>query len=313
MKRTLLVPVVLLVHTLLFSIVIGVFVYLYEPPFLYRLSDTAGLSLVGPVVLGALLPAFIFTIIRSVLKPIVPWLFLVLLTVSAGLLLAGAVSLPEFGHAGVSPDPALTRHLPEKVILSGTDVSIRIGTATGVALSDVLIVHHDELPAIRHVPEGVWNAADGRLSFPEGESVSVEQFSEILWWNAPPTLRRIAADISSVFFVLAGSFQTGMSLEFFVTWAAFLLALTAVWTPARFFRWPLLNLVIALSYLRLVLAVPDWVASGIPFLSKTLSGMTVPPVAIVWGVCGVSLLCVSLFLPSLALWQREVAEEGGGE
>jgi len=309
-KRTLLVPVVFLLNVLLFSAIIGLFVYLYEPP---GMSAT---NMVGPIVLGAVFPAFILTIVRSVLKPIVPLLFLVLLTASAGLTLGGALFLDGSTGYGVTGDPALRRRLPERVILSGTDVSIRIGDATGVALSDILVARHNELPVLDHQPEGTWNAVDSRIVFSDGESVSTEQFSEILWWHAPRTLRNIAEDISLLFAALAAAFHDRMIPDFLVIWIAFLVALAAVWTPARLFRWPLLNLVIALAYLRFVLGVPAWAGGLIeklPLISRLPPVLVAHPAVLIWTVSAVLLLGVSLFLPGLSLWQREVAEEGGGE
>ncbi len=300
----------MLVNMVLFSGLIVVFAVLYEP------SPVTILDHIGLILLIALFPAVMFTILRSLFKAIVPVLFLVLLFVTSALILTGAVFLHHPDGGMPFSDPVLQRYLPTGVILSGGDVSVRIDDTTGVILSDVLLVYHRHIPSIQVIPEAMWDAEKSQIVLPNGTEIESENFSEVLWWRIPPAIRNIAADSKNLFMILAEPLFSGRLVHAVMVWSAFLLALLAVWTPARLFRWPLLNLVISLAYLRAVLALPDWLQSLIELFSLPdwIPGVLSDyPVVPGWALSALVLLIIAVFLPPLDRWQREMMEEEGGK
>jgi hypothetical protein len=307
-KRTLLAPVLLLANTVLFFLLIAGFVTLYEPTVATVLHQT------GPVLLMALFPAVMFTVLRSLFKAIVPVLFLFLVCVTSALILTGAVLVHHPGGGVPLPDPALQRRLPTGVILSGGDVSVRIDDATGVILTDLLLVYHREVPAIRVVPEATWHAGESRIVLPDGKDVDSTNFSEVLWWQIPPAVRSLATDGMTLFRMLAGPLYSGRTIELALMWSAFLLALTAVWTTARLFRWPLLNLAVSVAYLRGILALPESaevLVRSYPLPRWMPDVVTRYPVVPAWALAALVLLVIAVFLPPLNRWQREMVDGEG--
>ena len=85
------------------------------------------------------------------------------------------------------------------------------------------------------------------------------------------------------------------------------LAIAAVWTPVRFSRWPLLNVVVAVAYLRLLVAVPR--IAWVPWLESAVwrrapSWVVDDRVLLMWAAMAIVLLIAAVALPSLTRWRH---------
>lgn len=311
MKDTLLVPVVLILTFLVCSIIIAAFV------FLSHTDSSAVPRYLGPIVLSALGPAILLTFLRSFFRRIVSIAAVVLVLITTAALLVATVFIDEMIVRPRVGDGGVTNPLPTGVILHGDEYSIRIGQAEGASLEDVLVFRRRSLPRVVPVESAVWNgetleivsrdpAADLRLS--------AEHLSGVRMDGAPASITSVARDITSVYTVLRGTFRGGMNLDFVIYAAAFILAIGAVWTPARLFRWPLLNALIALAFLRGIFAVPR-LAVAIPLTNDFFQFL--PPFVgtyrgpILWVVLAIVAFVVATILPPLSRWRREMFGDEG--
>jgi hypothetical protein len=313
-KRTLLIPVVLLLNTALFGVLSAI------PVILVHSSTVAALHHLGPIVLAATMAAVLFTVVRSVFRDIMPPLFLFLIAVTVVTIVTGVLVVDETVLSHRLGDPAVRNPLPTEVILYGPDYSVRIGESTGAALEDVLLFRRHEFPVIVHIPEAVWNEQTmeivplGSVAGTEEIRLSAQELSSVAWRHLPPSVDAVARQIVSLYTVLQSTFRARLMDSFLAYAIGLLCALIGVWTPARLFRWPLLNLLVSIMYLRLVVAVPALVVrfsvgALLPDFLPAFVGANLTP--LVWGTLGIVLLVVAAFLPSLKRWRREIAGSGG--
>ncbi len=311
MKHLMTVPVVFLFHMVAFGVLIAFGVWLYDP------ATASVLAAAGPILTAALFPAVLASVLRGVRTSRNSWLFLLVLGVSIGVLLFGISAIHSLAGRNV-PDGGLQRRIPVGVIINGDDYSLRIGAATGVALSDILVVSHRDIPTITHHEKGTWNAEASRIVFPDGTSLSADHFPELRWRSVPSFLGKLANEVTALFLLLHRSMVQRDFMELSYLWGAFVLALLAVWTPARLFRWPLLNIAVAVGYLRLIPAIPSSAEQTI--VAELLAAISLPaffpatlhvyPFTLLWTGIALLLLFVSFFLVPLGRWQREIGEEG---
>jgi hypothetical protein len=311
-KRTLLVPVVLLLNTALFGVLIGI------PVVLVRSGAEAVLYHLGPIILAATLLAVLFTIVRSVFRAIVPPLFLFLIAITVVAVGAGVLVIDETVLSRRLGDPAVRNPVPTEAILYGPDYSVRIGDATGAALEDVLLFRRHSLPVIVPIAEAVWNEQTMEIVSlgPEEIRFSADELSSVGWRQLPPSIEAIVDHIVSLYTLLQSTYRAGLTDIFLAYAIGILFAVIGVWTPARLFRWPLLNLLVSIMYLRLIVAVPALVVrfsvgDVVPEFFPTFVGANLVP--LIWGTLGVVLLVVAAFLPSLKRWRREITGGGGSQ
>lgn len=311
MKHLMTVPIVFLFQLIVFGVLIAFCVWLFDP------AMGSVLAVAGPILTASLFPAVLFSVLRGLRKSRNSWLFLLVLGVSIGALLFGISAVHTIAVRN-APDDGLQRRIPVGVIINGDDYSFRIGDATGVALSNIIVVSHREIPTIGHYERGVWNAEEARIVFPDGTSLSAEDFPELRWRSVPSFVRGLAEEVTALFLMLHEMMARRDFTGLAYLWGAFVLSLLAVWTPARLFRWPLLNIAVAIGYLRLIPVIPTWTEQG-P-VADVLSRLSLPdflpgtlhlyPFTLLWTGSALLLLMVSLFLSPLGRWQREIGAEG---
>jgi len=309
-KRTLLVPVALFLHMIVYTVVIGV------PTFLMELNGSAIIGHLGVLLFATLIAAVLAVTVRSVFQAIIPVLFTVLMGVSALVFTVGIVVLDTGVLQRHSRDPGTERVIPVGALLNGPEFSLYVGGATGVALEDVIAFRTDEIPRITRFEEAVWNSRAQEIVSTDPTvpgRYSTADLDAVAWRRVPPTLQRLIDDLKTVYALPVGALRVGSTRDLIVYLGALILALTAVWTPARLFRWPMLNVLVALGYLRGILWVPSGVTehSVVTFLPgwvPPLVGEYLTPT--VWVAAAVILFGIAVALPSLARWRREIGSEG---
>ncbi|MFP4211270.1 MAG: hypothetical protein ACLFR8_08515 [Alkalispirochaeta sp.] len=309
MKRTLLVPVALFLHMIVYAVVIGV------PVFFLGLEGSAIVGHLGLVLFAAMTVAVPAVSVRSVFRPIVPVVFLLMLIFATAAFTLGIVVLDTVVLDRHTRDPGTERGIPVGAILTGPEFSLFVGDATGVALEDVLVFRTGEVPRIMRFENAVWNSRAQEIVSTDPDTpgrFAAAELDTVSWRRVPPSIRRVVDDLATVYALPAGSFRLGNTRDLAIYLGSLVLALTAVWTPARLFRWPMLNVLLAIGYLRGVLWVPSGVVAysmieRLPDWVPTLFGEYLT--ATIWIVSAMILFGIALVLPSLARWRREIGSE----
>ena len=151
MKRTLLVPVVLLLNTLLFGVLIGI------PVILVHSETAAVLHYLGPIMLVATVAAVLFTVVRSVFREIVPPLFLFLIALTVVGIISGVLVFDETVLSQRRGDPAVRNHYRRTRFFTDPSIPYVSEMRPGAALKDVLLFRHDSVPTIKPFATAVWN------------------------------------------------------------------------------------------------------------------------------------------------------------
>jgi len=214
--------------------------------------------------------------------------------------------------------------IEEHTIYPGPRYSIVVERSVGSDLGELVVVDHrmaGEIPRIQRDTEAYLDPRDGVIFRPGRPDIPVSELEGF----GPPTLPgmvlRAAGDaVASVVELrrsalrelplppaLPGNLGRGISAVLSVLLLA--LAITAIWTPMRLTRWPLLNLVASVAFGRLIVAIPR-LADSLMAL-EFVSGW-VPPLlreeapVILWSALVAVTILVSVFLPSLADWRHQM-------
>ena len=296
-----------------------------------------------PVLDRFLAPAGIATLFAAVAaastlaltRPILPWLFVTLITVTvAGFVVLITTTVGEPSVARTATVPIV--EIEAASLVRGRDVALYTGTVDGIALRRPAVFRFDRVPRISRPSEAMIDSANARMLIPGEPDISLKRFEALQRPELPGfiaridvdamlTLQRLAVVLADkvarvpipdeieaalVIAVPASTLQRVVSL---IAWfGALAFAVAMAWTPARLTRWQLLNWVLALLYVRLLLALPRWAdrpfdeAGPVALLARLPQEWLVP---LSWTACAVLLLIVAAVLPSLDVWRREFGVE----
>ena len=302
-----------------------------EVPLLDRFLAPAGIVTLFAAVAGASTLALT--------RPIVPWLFVTLIVVTvAGFVVLITATVDEQRVARVDTVP--TVEIEAASLVRGRDVALYTGAVNGIALSRPAVFRFDRVPRISRPPEAVIDSVNARIVVSGESDISLKRFQVLQRPEVPDVIARIGVDAMLTLQRLAGvlaakdagvplpdEIEATLAIAVPVTtlrravrlvaWFGVLaLAVAMAWTPARLTRWQLLNWLLALAYVRVLLALPRWTdgavdADGLTaplarLLTRLPQAWTVP---LLWAACALLLLIVAAVLPSLNVWRREYGVE----
>lgn len=270
--------------------------------------------------IGAVVLAVLFSMRRASGRPVVPavylgWTGLVVTVAVAGIVLAHQfVLLPDL------PDRALGEVVATDVILHGNRHSLVVGEATDTQVRDVIVIAHDrdQTPAIRYGAEGIWNRVDQRLTLTGGMEIDAREIDGLGRTSQPRALSATIGDIDRLAAHFMASVRDSSLIpipwgQLFARVLAFAVAVAMTWTAIRFSRWPLINVVLALLYLRLVVAIPTLSAR---FGLEMRVSAVIPPIFVPFTTTGLWLLIALIMalvlipLPRFGAWRREMDPKG---
>lgn len=258
-----------------------------------------------------------------------PVLVVVAVAVLTAAALVATILLHGPGGGGVV-ESQLARAMTEgKVetgrIYQGERYSVLVGAVTGSELRSVVVTDHTETveQRITVYPEGYWDRLNSELILPDGPEVDLNTVKGFGLPVLPPAVRATVTDFlglvetaaslwnAPVPFLAAESVSPRIRslLSPVLTVLMLTLLLTAVWTPLRLTRWPLLNVVAGLAYLRLVVAIPaitdqllsvEIVTRRLPEISRT------ELVVLMGGLVFVVLVLLTILRPSLSTWRHNM-------
>jgi hypothetical protein len=282
-------------------------------------------NVVAPVLLVATIIATILVLLtrlRWVTAPMVTYFTMVfVLTAAIGGVLFLAPS-PTTVVDGVRVNGA--RGIEARTIYQGPRFSVVVQRSVGSDLRELVVVDHRmaaEIPRIQRDRAAYLDSRDGVITRPGRPDISVAELEGF----GPPTfpgmvvraagdavasvveLRRSALRELPLPLAVPGSLSRGVSAALSLLVLA--LAISAIWTPMRVTRWPLLNLVTSVAYGRLIVAIPrlsgslmEWepVAGWVPTALREEAPM------LLWLVLAMVMILVSVLLPSLADWRHHM-------
>jgi hypothetical protein len=305
-KRTLFTPLLLILNTAAFALL------LFVPSFIASEGALILPPNVGAFLLGAILASLFVTVLRSLFKPIVPVLFLLLVIGTVVGLVLGTIVLDTRFLSEDVADPVFRDRIPTDTILQGESVSFWVGERNGVELRDLVVFRTGEIPTIRRVESATWNPSADEIYLANGDPIKTAETEGIFRWELPESIERTVGDVERVYRQLARAYRSRSIVVILVWIGTFVLAAAFLWTPARLFRWPLLNAITAFAYVRAVIAIPAFLHTYSPIESTPF---TVPElvirfqVPIAWAIAATLLLVVAVVLPSLSHWRREFSRE----
>jgi hypothetical protein len=210
-------------------------------------------------------------------------------------------------------------------IYQGHASSIIVEGITGNELQSVVVVDHSMSAdtRVRIYPRGYWDRVDNELILSEGPDIALDDLKGFGVPVMPSAIRNTAADVlrlmdtaTSLWYApspLVDADRVPELLRKIVSPFLIVLVITllfmVVWVPLRLTRWPLLNVVAGLAYLRGVAALPvvvdrltrlELVARWIPGLERTAS------LLVAAGSLILGLALLSLLLPSLSNWRHNM-------
>ncbi|SIQ35154.1 hypothetical protein SAMN05920897_107107 [Alkalispirochaeta americana] len=274
---------------------------------------------------GGVLLALVYTYMRLLAVPVVPLVLvplmaLVLLLFSSLVFFRAELGLERLYTPGLSRG-AVQRDQWSGVLLHGRGTSLYVSRDSGPGsaesgplgnghhpgreqkriFSDVVLVRHREVPRLRVHREISWDTGGSRLILPGGDEIGTASIAGLGRRALPPVLRRLTNDLLRVF---RGPGRGDSLPAFALRGGALTAALALVWVVVRLTRWPLLNGVAALGWIRLILAVPR----GGSF-AQELWQEQVPfflfSEALLWGVLALVLVVIALRQPPFRRWQRD--------
>ncbi len=243
--------------------------------------------------------------------------------------LVGMILLHGTGE-GATAESQLVRAMTEgRVetgrIYQGERYSVLVEAVTGSELRSVVVTDHTEEieQRITVYSEGYWDRLNGELILPDGPEIDLNTLKGFGLPVMPPAVRTTVSDVlrlvetaallwsAPVPFVAPDSVPPAAQslLSPVLTVLMLTLLLTAVWTPLRLTRWPLLNVVAGLAYLRLVVALPaatdqlvrvETVTRRLPEISRA------ELVVLVGGLVLLVLALLAIVRPSLASWRHNM-------
>ncbi|MFO8042919.1 MAG: hypothetical protein R6U25_06945 [Alkalispirochaeta sp.] len=250
-------------------------------------------------------------------------------------MLVGTVLLHGTGVAATAESQVVWAMTEGRVetgrIYQGEQYSVLVDAVTGSELRSVVVTDHTETveQRITTYPEGYWDRFNGELILPDGPEIDLNTLKGFGLPEMPPAVRTTVSDVlrlvetaallwsAPVPFLSPDSLPPPVQslLSPVLTVLMLTLLLTAVWTPLRLTRWPLLNVVAGLAYLRLVVALPavtdqlmrlELVARWLPEMSRA------ELVMLVGGLVFLVLALLAVLRPSLASWRHNMHFQESG-
>ncbi len=317
-KRTLLVPVLLIVATSTGAALLigGVFAA--------GASVEAVYTSIPAILTASISIGFLLVTVRSLLQPLRPALFIAIGTLTVFTFTIGALVLEDMFFPGGAVDSSTSRPIPTDVVLHGDDLALVVGGRIGPELRDILVIRQSETPRIVEFPRAFWNSADDTLVVLNHPDIATRSVSGFTATTIAPALVRTAEDARRVHAEIRAAWDGridraigvdalfGLSLAGLGRVFLFSCAVAMTWTAARLSRWPLFNLLTAAAYVRLVFAAPR--LSAIPILAATWDSVVGAPLHILlpdvlWLLIVLGSTVVLAILPSFATWQRDVHPE----
>jgi len=264
-RRTILVPVTVVLSTLIMAGVVIVLGWLGSA-LQYWPDSTTTVFFVLPFAIGVVT-------VRSVFQPVSP---IVLLVINVAIVLLAVLVPAQWDIGDAPPGRSPYDEIPEAPITVWRDQEVWYALdSQGRELYDVVI-------ADRTVREGADRARlrfDDRLSVPPGERLVTMESATDSTTGARLGVEALAAleqDLRDTRYALEASLDLRVPRPFELSEAVrkwlppvlwqrwygvilvglWALALVMVWTPARATRWPLLNMALAFVYLRVLVALP---------------------------------------------------------
>ena len=296
-------------------------------PLLDRFLAPAGIATLFAAVAGAST--------QALTRPLLPWLFIPLIAVTvAGFVVLITTTVEEPRVSRIDTVPIV--EIEAASLVRGRDVALYTGAVDGIALRRPAVFRFDRVPRISRPPEAMIDSVNARISIPGESDISLKRFQVLQRPEVPGFLAQIGVDamltlqrLSTVLaaedarvpipdeieatLAIAIPVSTLRRAVRLIAWfGALAFAVAMAWTPARLTRWQLLNWLLALAYVRVLLALPRWadVAADIGGLMAPLARLPQEWfVPLSWAACALLLLIVAAVLPSLNLWRREYGAE----
>ncbi|MEX2444955.1 MAG: hypothetical protein WD492_15245 [Alkalispirochaeta sp.] len=210
-------------------------------------------------------------------------------------------------------------------VYQGREYSVLVDRLSGNEVGPVIVADHTEdIDArFRVHPEGYWDRLHNELVLPDGSDINLNDLRGFGVPSMPAAVRNTAADVrglvetaavlwsSSVPFVESGQLPLILrsTISPVLVVLVLTLLLTAVWTPLRLTRWPLLNVVVGLAYLRAVTALPTiavWLMR-VEIVTRWMPGVTRAELVLLGGIAMFLVLAlVALLVPSLPNWRHNM-------
>lgn len=285
--------------------------------------------LLGPVLFSAwalgMVPATL-RLLRWARRPVITATLVACLT-------AGVLSASILLHvtSGISPvESPIARSMSEGTvetgrIYQGRDYSVMVDQVNGSELGPVIVVDHTERIDARITvhSEGYWDHQNNELILPDDSDIDLDHVRGFGVPAMPPAVQSTVTDVqrlvestSSLWSGPLPFFDSDRVAPIFRTLVSPMLSvlvitllLIAVWTPLRLTRWPLLNVVVGLAYLRVVAALPTAVdrLMQVEFVARRTPAVTRSESLLVGGaVLFLIMAVVSLLLPSVAQWRHNM-------
>ncbi|WP_146049506.1 hypothetical protein [Alkalispirochaeta sphaeroplastigenens] len=260
---------------------------------------------------GGVLLSLVYTYLRLLPVPVVPLLLvplmgLVLLLFAGVVFFRAELGLGRLAVADLSRGP-FRQDQWSGVLLHGRTTSLYVSRDQGPrdhsdrTFSGAVLVRHREVPRLAVYREITWDTGEGRLVLPGGDALASTAIAGLGRRALPPVLRRLSLDLLRVF---RGPNRGESVVMVLARGGALTAALVLVWVVTRLTRWPLLNGVLALAWVRVVLAVPRGAD-----LATELWREYLPPLLLtsefVWAVMALVLGGIALVQPPFRRWQRD--------
>lgn len=226
-------------------------------------------------------------------------------------------ALPAYLPTVQAPEESPVLSLSSPVILHGRSHSLFIDDHRDTTFHRVVVARKQpaapgEPPnRLQFYQEGELLKEEERVILDENRSLATTEILGLIVPELPHPITRVAADLDT--FVLYAQALRGTTSEMFIAGIALLsfsAALLFSWSLARMSRWYLVNVLIALTYGRFLLAVPRLLREDIVvelLFFVPMRGEIIPMLpAVVWGACAVILLVTAIVQEPLPVWQREL-------
>lgn len=226
-------------------------------------------------------------------------------------------ALPAYLPTVPAPEDSAVLSLPSPVILHGRSHSLFIDDHQDTTFQRVVVARKQpaapgEPPnRLQFYQEGVLVGEEEQVILDENRPLATTEILGLIAPELPRPITQIAADLDT--FVHYAHGLRGTTTEMFIAGIALLsfsAALLFSWSLARMSRWYLINVLVALTYGRFLLAVPRLLEGAIvtDLLSLLpIRGDIIPMLpAVVWGACALILLVTAIVQEPLPVWQREL-------
>lgn len=267
-------------------------------------------------------PIAMFGLLRSRVRPILPLLLLLPFVALAlfGALWGGIRLAAAFGQ----PDPMALHRAPAagSFLQDGSRI-IYVDDRHGLEIRRLLVGSLDtatDLPRFALYPQGVFDPRTESItprpaSATTGAPFALSNAVDAPWalFDPPASVRSVAHDVQTVATLLTADLAEA-PLRTLAGISAVALLLTASWVLLRLTRWPLLNALLALGWIRLILFALPFAA--LPELSSAVEQLLGAPETLRWAyfpalvmLGGLLLVGINMVLPPFDHWRREVHGE----